>query len=72
MHTASEWDELTPKLLIVDDDPLIIQSLSQVLRGFGTIFFATNGADAMATLKNHEIDLVILDMNMPVMNGLEV
>ncbi|MCB1050047.1 MAG: response regulator [Acidobacteria bacterium] len=72
MHMASEWDELTPKLLIVDDDPLIIQSLGQVLRGMGMIFFATNGADAITTLNKHEIDLVILDMNMPGMNGLEL
>jgi putative two-component system response regulator len=59
------------KILIVDDsatDRLIISNiLSDCI-----IFNACDGIEALETLKKQEIDIIILDLNMPRMDGFEV
>src|SRR5262245_57340721 len=63
------------KILVVDDSPLIHQMYAIYLRQYhGTVVVtATNGAEALATLaREPEVDLILLDINMPVMNGMEV
>jgi len=61
------------KLLIVDDDPLVGQSL-QLLLGkeadFEVIGVAGNGQEAVE-LCRHRPDIVLMDIQMPVMNGIE-
>ena len=58
------------KILIVDDSVTMRKIISKHLisAGYNDIVEATDGADAMNKL--NEIDLVILDWNMPVMNGI--
>lgn len=62
----------TPRtVLVVDDDPAIRGLAALILEslGFGT-FVANNGLEALHTLERHpQIDLVLLDLLMPVMNG---
>lgn len=58
-----------PKLLIVDDDPLAIQSLNNVVNAFGEIRFATSGAMALSRMAENPADLILLDANMPEMDG---
>lgn len=60
-------------ILVVDDDPHIRQLLTFALgkAGFGSIE-AEDGEGALAAVGNHAPDLVILDINMPRMDGLEV
>jgi two-component system OmpR family response regulator len=60
-------------ILVVDDDPHIRQLLTFALdkAGFGSIE-AEDGEKALEAVKNHSPDLVILDINMPRMDGLEV
>jgi diguanylate cyclase (GGDEF)-like protein len=57
------------KLLIVDDDPLAIQSLYNVVDEFGAIRFATSGHAALLLMAEDEADLVLLDANMPDLDG---
>jgi two-component system, OmpR family, response regulator len=59
-------------ILIVDDDPHIRQLLSFAFAkaGFTTVE-APDGEAALATLADHPADLVVLDINMPRMDGLE-
>jgi DNA-binding NarL/FixJ family response regulator len=62
------------KLLIVDDHQLIIDGLSRILESkkiIGEIFSANNGQIAVDIALNQDIDCVIMDINMPVMNGLD-
>lgn len=60
------------KLLIVDDDPDSLEIISEALRWEGyQISTAENGPDALSSLQTHSPDLVILDVNMPGMNGIE-
>jgi len=60
-------------ILIVDDKAQNIFALEQVLSGPGRNFIrAINGQDALKTVLNKEIDLIILDVQMPDMDGFEV
>ncbi|MEG3617059.1 response regulator [Magnetovibrio sp. PR-2] len=63
------------KVLVVDDDPAIAQLIEIVLRQLGVRFLATsdNGQDALERLhkKVQTPNIIILDMQMPVMNGFE-
>ncbi|GER66357.1 sporulation initiation phosphotransferase F [Weizmannia acidilactici] len=62
-----------PNILIVDDQFGIRILLTEVLQkeGYET-FQAANGAQALDLAANREIDLVLLDMKIPGMNGIEI
>ena len=62
------------KILIVDDSEMNREILTDMLAGEYEIFEAANGNEAITILseRNTEISLVLLDMVMPVMDGLEV
>ncbi len=60
-------------VLIVDDDDITRESLITVLNNRGFICRqAANGADALEQIKTNEFDVVITDLEMPVMNGMEL
>jgi len=60
-------------ILVVDDEPSIAQIAGDYLRhgGFGVIT-AANGAEALALARAQRPDLVVLDLGLPRMDGLEV
>ena len=59
------------KLLLVDDEPLNIKLYSKMLRDNNyQIIQAANGQECVEMVNEHSPDLVLLDWNMPVMNGL--
>lgn len=62
------------KALIVDDHPFIRATVKYLLKqeGFGEIYEAGNGADAMQCAREQRPDLIILDLAMPKLGGLEV
>lgn len=63
------------KIMIVDDHLLIREGLKQLLELDGDIKViaeAGNGKECLAALKTVTPDVILLDINMPVMNGLEV
>jgi len=69
-------NEMMLKVLLVDDEPFITKGLS-VLVDWGALGFtiagtASNGRQALAFLKKHPVDLIIADIQMPVMGGLEL
>lgn len=60
-------------ILVVDDEPLVKRSLSELLTLSGyTVSTADNGKDALSLLRNYNTDIVITDIKMPEMNGLEL
>ena len=60
-------------VLIVDDNPENLGVLGDIVAGNGYIpGFASNGATALATVKNKHPDLILLDIMMPDMDGFEV
>ncbi|MDX1503703.1 MAG: response regulator [Thermoanaerobaculia bacterium] len=59
------------KVLVVDDSKLIHKMFEVMLRHL-TLVHAYDGQQGLAALaEHHDIDLILLDINMPVMNGLE-
>lgn len=67
---------MSKKLLIVDDEPhlrLLLERALQDLEDEGIeIMIATNGEEALQTIKTERPDLVFLDVMMPKMNGFDV
>ncbi len=63
---------MSVKILLVDDEELFTQALSERLetRGF-KVNTANSGQDALEKIKNISFDVIILDMAMPGMDGLE-
>ena len=58
-------------VLIVDDDPRSMKLTYDLLNVFGyTTLTATNGLQAVEMAKNHKPDLILMDIQLPVMDGL--
>ncbi len=63
---------MTAKLLIVDDDPATIRLLNASVRGLGEVFFATDGPAAFRLAHEQRPDIVLLDLQLPGMDGFAV
>lgn len=62
-----------PPVLIVDDEPQILSLLRDVLEDEGfTVITASNGAAALYLIQQTPITLVLTDLMMPVVSGLEL
>lgn len=60
------------KILVVDDQPMNIQFLYEMLKDEFEVFMATNGADAIETCLSSAPDLVLMDIVMPKQDGFEI
>jgi two-component system NarL family response regulator len=69
----SSGETLTARILVVDDHPLFIDGLRNMLgaRGVHVIGVARNGLEARKLARTLNPDLILMDINMPYMNGLE-
>jgi len=60
-------------ILVVDDEPLVRRSLSEFLTLEGyTVSIASNGREALDLLRSYTADIVITDLKMPELNGLQL
>ena len=61
------------QILVVDDDPQMRLALTEAIKrlGYGVVL-SNNGRDALEKLRNLNFSMIITDMKMPVMNGLEL
>lgn len=61
------------KIIVIDDDPVMLLAIREALNNQGYEVFATSDAeDALDTLKQEQYDLIITDIMMPYMSGIEV
>src|ERR1700761_291189 len=66
-------DSLPPaRILVVDDDPVMVRVLARILAPMGEILFATDGESALRMVRERQPDAVLLDVEMPGMSGFEV
>jgi len=71
-QTAVEADRPL-RVLHVDDDPLNLRVVQEILSAFGhTAVSVSNGPEALTRLAVEPFDVVLLDIHMPGMSGLEV
>jgi two-component system chemotaxis response regulator CheY len=63
------------RVLIVDDSSVMRRIVERSLRQAGLdvqqVFEASNGAEALTMARQHPLDLILSDINMPLMDGLE-
>lgn len=63
---------MAKKILVIDDEELIIKSLVKLLDKIGYEgFIAKTGQDAMVMIEEEDFDLIISDIRMPGLNGIE-
>ena len=68
----AELGKVAPTILVVDDEKNIRRTLDMVLTGAGyRVLEAGSAEEALETLKRQPVDLVILDLKLPQMNGLD-
>jgi diguanylate cyclase (GGDEF)-like protein len=63
---------MTNDILLVDDDPGAIRLMGQILADVGRLRFATNGAAALRQARAEAPDLILLDAEMPGMDGFDM
>jgi two-component system, NarL family, response regulator DegU len=64
----------TLNILIADDHPIFLMGLKEVIEleeGFKVVVQAANGLEAVQALQRHHVDVAVLDIDMPRLNGLE-
>jgi response regulator RpfG family c-di-GMP phosphodiesterase len=61
-----------PCVLFVDDEPRILNTMRILFRRSYDVLTATSGAEALALLRQHAVDVVVSDQRMPEMTGIEL
>lgn len=73
MNGEAQSNHSPQSILVVDDEPQVCEILSDALAAHGhEVETASDGIDAMAKLKNQRFSVVITDMDMPKMDGLDL
>lgn len=62
----------TGRILIVDDDPLVIRLLASALTQYSTLMFATSGNEALKMIRQYDFDVILLDATLPDQSGYEI
>ena len=65
---------MQPTLLIIDDSTVLRQQVMEILKGtgsFGSFLEASNGIEGFKMLLDHDVDVVLCDLEMPGMDGLK-
>jgi ligand-binding sensor domain-containing protein/signal transduction histidine kinase/AraC-like DNA-binding protein/CheY-like chemotaxis protein len=72
LEKVSYKNKNTPKVLIIDDDTEIIDILEDVFKTEYHIFKANNGNDGLKIAKQVVPDIIISDVNLPALSGIEI
>lgn len=58
-------------VLVIDDDAGIRETMDDILSAHHHVDTATNGIDGLQMTKDHDMDIVLIDMKMPCVEGIE-
>ena len=74
MMKTRHWEEtMSHKILVVDDDILVLEALEELLKSSGyEVRIAMRGQEALEILEKERFDLLILDVVMPKMTGFDL
>lgn len=75
MYVPPELEAGKKKVLLVDDDEKLLKALQRSLKPYGDkleVYTANNGVDALVQVGSLRPDVLVLDVSMPGMDGLEV
>ncbi len=62
-----------PRLLIADDEPAVLRAMARIFKGSGIeIIMADDGEQAVEAFRHHRPDVVLSDINMPKLGGIEL
>lgn len=67
---SKSLDRMNLKVLVAEDNMSNYMLIEYILKGFN-ITHVQNGKDAVEMLRTNEMDIVLMDINMPIMNGLD-
>ena len=59
------------RILVVDDDSMNLMRTKMILGKEYAVLFANSGIEALEKLRHEQVDLVLLDIEMPKLNGIE-
>ena len=71
---APHTGQVTIRVLLVDDDPLVLTTLRRAFSrqpDFDVVAEAVDGEEAVAMARAHEPDVIVMDVQMPKLSGLE-
>ena len=73
-YEMKQTDSLQKMILVVDDEPVNIKIVEYILKDepMYTVLYCYDGVEALKILEEERIDLLLLDIEMPEMNGMEV
>ena len=61
-----------PKILVVDDEEIVCKSCQRILEGAYDVSIAMSGQSALQRIKEEEFDVVLIDLIMPGIDGMDV
>ena len=68
----STANEKLPIILSVDDSPIVQTTMKRILGNHYNLLLASNAVDALKLLNKHQVSLLLLDLTMPDIDGLEM
>jgi CheY-like chemotaxis protein len=72
VENAKDAQNERPKILVVDDDPVVRRIVLELLNSRYTVILASTGVQLPDLLQRHHPNLVILDVMLPWVNGFEL
>lgn len=71
-NAGPRYQGIKPRILVVDDEPLICSLASTALRHDFEVFCASDGLDAITKITNYQPDMILIDTMMPRMSGYQL
>ena len=68
---SNELNDSRPLILVADDEAVLRESIRYLLKDYFRIVEASNGLEALEAYEKHRPDVVLMDIMMPFMNGIE-
>ena len=72
LHSEHIHNEEKKRILVIDDDPMFLKRMKNMLKNAYNVYVANSGTSAIMVLGKHEVDLILLDYEMPVVKGPQV